>query len=187
MGTVCATPLLLGLVNLNVWYVKWIHVQAFHLQSKHKQTTTFLLVGEYRTLANARGQKKGEKVQESKYFSIAFSILEQVQNKFCRFNRPTSLAIRVPVLGLRSSPNSSTETREWDCLFVDKYILQVPFSLGQRQFADSMRTLPSILVKSRNTWARRANTKHKTLELATSVNQTKYTLLNLKASVNVKI
>jgi hypothetical protein len=51
----------------------------------------------------------------------------------------------VSILGLGSPPNTTTETSEWNGLFVCKNILQVPFGLGQGQLPDGKRCFPSVL------------------------------------------
>lgn len=140
MGTVCPTPLFLCLVYLNMGYVKWIHIQAFHLKQKPKPTMINL------GWEGPNGENINKKMEcWDQYFCIAFCVFEQVKNKLCRFNGPASLPIWMTVLRLSSTPNSTTEPGEWNGLLVDKNILQVPFSLRQRQLPNSMGCFSRVL------------------------------------------
>lgn len=49
------------------------------------------------------------------------------------------------ILSLSSSPYSTTKATEWNGLLVDQNILQIPFSLDQRQLANSMGSLSCVL------------------------------------------
>jgi len=71
---------------------------------------------------------KGVNIQ-TLHFSIALSILEQIQNELSRFHRPASLSIGLPVLGLSSTPYTTTETSEGNGLLVNQNILQISLCL----------------------------------------------------------
>lgn len=79
------------------------------------------------------------------YFGIALSIFQQIKYKPGRFYWPTTLSIGVPVLGLCSSPDTTTESSKWNCLFVGQNILKVSLGLCQRQLPDGKCSFPCVL------------------------------------------
>lgn len=81
------------------------------------------------------------------YFSIALSILEQIQNELGRLHRPAPLAIGMPVLGLSCTPNTTAETSERNGLLVNQNILQISLCLNQGHLPDRERGLPCVLSK----------------------------------------
>lgn len=136
MSTVCAAPLFLCLVNLDVRNVERIHIQTFHLPKakniKLKTKKTWF-----------------QNFTENKqcYLSIAFSILKQIQDELSGLNRPAPLSIWVSVLCLSSSTYTPAESGERYGLLVGKHILQIPLGLDQRKLPDSVCGLPSVLYK----------------------------------------
>ena len=140
MSTVCTAPLFLCLVYLDVSDVKWIHIQAFNL--KWGENNNKLIFREKR-----KQRTKGNNIIQQiwTYFSITLSIFEQIQNKLCRFDRPTSLSIWVAILRLSSATNPTTKAGEGDGLFVGKNILQIALCLVQRHLPKGMRCFSSIL------------------------------------------
>ena len=100
-------------------------------------------VKQFRRQSHKMLMKKQNRVYT--YFSIALGIFKQIKDEFCWFDRPPSLAIRVSTLCLGCPSNTTTETSEWNGLFVGKNIFQVPFSLIQGQLPDCKRSFPSVL------------------------------------------
>lgn len=79
------------------------------------------------------------------YFSIALSILEQIKNEISGLNRPASLTIRLAVLRLSSTTNTTAKAAEGNGLLVSQNIFQVTFGLSQLHFPDGMGCLSRVL------------------------------------------
>lgn len=69
MSTVCATPLLLGLIYLDVRYVKWIHIQPFHLENSWQHEN----VGFRQQKWNQNNKNSSKILQTSALLSAFFS------------------------------------------------------------------------------------------------------------------
>ena len=79
------------------------------------------------------------------YICIALGILKQVKNEASRFRWPAPLTIRVTILSLSSTTNTTAKPSEGDGLLVSNNIFKVPFSLNQRQLPYCKSSFPGIL------------------------------------------
>jgi hypothetical protein len=80
----------------------------------------------------------------STYFSVGFSVLQQVSDELDRLDGPASLGGTV-FLGLSSTTNTTVEATERNGLLVFGNVGQVSVSLGQLQTLDGSSDFMGVL------------------------------------------
>ena len=78
------------------------------------------------------------------YFSVAFSVLQEVKDELDRLDGPTTLS-SLEFLGLRSTTNTTVESTEGNDLLVFGNVVEVSISLAQLQTLDSSSNFTGVL------------------------------------------